>query len=56
VWTAVDPESKLMVGLQVGDQGWAMAQAILHQVTQRLAPGCMPLFLSDGNPITCPPS
>jgi hypothetical protein len=39
-----------MVGLQVGDRGLAMAQAILHQITQLLAPGCLPLFLSDGNP------
>ena len=50
VWTAIEPESKLMVGLQVGDRGVAMAQAILHQITQLLAPGCIPLFLSDGNP------
>jgi transposase-like protein/IS1 family transposase len=50
VWTAIEPESKLMVGLQVGDRGLAMAQAILHQITQLLAPGCLPLFLSDGNP------
>ena len=50
VWTAIEPESKLMVGLQVGDRGLAMAQAILHQITQLLAPGCVPLFLSDGNP------
>jgi transposase-like protein/IS1 family transposase len=50
VWTAIEPESKLMVGLQVGDRGLAMAQAILHQITKLLAPGCIPLFLSDGNP------
>jgi hypothetical protein len=27
-----------------------MAQAILHQIAQLLAPGCVPLFLSDGYP------
>jgi hypothetical protein len=27
-----------------------MAQAMLHQIVQLLAPGCVPLFLSDGNP------
>jgi hypothetical protein len=27
-----------------------MAQAVLHQIVQLLAPGCVPLFLSDGNP------
>jgi hypothetical protein len=50
VWTAIEPESKLMISLQVGDRGLAMAQAVLHQITQLLAPGCIPLFLSDGNP------
>jgi hypothetical protein len=27
-----------------------MAQAMLHHIVQLLAPGCVPLFLSDGNP------
>ncbi len=49
VWTAIEPESKLMVGLLVGDRGQAMAQAILHQIAQLLALGCMPLFLTDGH-------
>jgi hypothetical protein len=34
----------------VGDRTLAMAQAILHQIAQLLAPGCVPLFLSDGYP------
>ena len=34
----------------MGDRTLAMAQAVLHQIAQLLAPGCMPLFLSDGNP------
>ena len=50
VWTAMDPESKLLLSVQVGDRSLAMAQAILHQIAQLLAPGCVPLFLSDGNP------
>jgi hypothetical protein len=50
VWTAMDPESKLLLSAQVGDPGLAMAQAVVHQITQLLAPGCVPLFLSDGNP------
>jgi len=54
VWTAVDPESKLMLSAQVGDRSPAMAQAVLHQIAQLLAPGCMPLFLSDGNPSYLP--
>jgi hypothetical protein len=27
-----------------------MAQAVLHQIAPLLAPGCVPLFLRDGNP------
>ena len=50
VWTAIEPESKLMLSAQPGDRSLAMAQAVLHQITQLLAPGCVPLFLSDGNP------
>jgi len=48
VWTAIDPETKLLLSIQVGDRTLAMAQAILHQIAQLAAPGCMPLFLSDG--------
>jgi transposase-like protein/IS1 family transposase len=48
VWTAIDPESKLLLSVQVGERTLAMAQAMLHQLTQLLAPGCVPLFLSDG--------
>jgi len=48
VWTAIDPETKLLLSVQVGDRTLAMAQAVLHQITQLLAPGCVPLFLRDG--------
>jgi IS1 family transposase len=50
VWTAIDPESKLLLSVQVGARSLAIAQAVLHQIAQLLAPGCVPLFLSDGNP------
>ena len=50
VWTAIDPESKLLLSAQVGERTLAMAQAVLHQLAQLLAPGCVPLFLSDGYP------
>jgi hypothetical protein len=50
VWTAIDPETKLLLSVQVGDRTLAIAQAVLHQIAQLVAPGCMPLFLSDGNP------
>ena len=50
VWTAIDPETKLLLSVQVGERTLAMAQAVLHQIAQLLAPGCVPLFLSDGYP------
>src|SRR5207244_1255047 len=34
--------------IDVGDWTLAMAQRVVHQVVQMLAPGCMPLFLTDG--------
>jgi hypothetical protein len=34
--------------VDVGDRTLAMAQRLVHQVTQVLAPACAPLFLTDG--------
>src|SRR5499433_3221742 len=48
VWVAMDPESKLLLALDVGNRTLAMAQRVLHQVAQVLAPDCVPLFLTDG--------
>src|SRR5499433_517808 len=48
VWAAIDPVTKLLVTVAVGDRTLAMAQHVVHQVVQVLAPGCMPLFLTDG--------
>jgi IS1 family transposase len=48
VWTAVDPETKLLLGVRVGERTLALAQAVVHQIAGLLAPGCVPLFLSDG--------
>jgi IS1 family transposase len=48
VWTAMDPTSKLLVVVEVGSRTLAMAQRVVHQVTAMLAPGCVPLFLTDG--------
>src|SRR5262249_13201713 len=48
VWVAMDPESKLLLALDVGDRTLAMAQRFVHHVTQVLAPDCAPLFLTDG--------
>src|SRR6516165_1602870 len=48
VWTAMDPMSKLLVVVAVGSRTLAMAQRVVHQVTAMLAPGCVPLFVTDG--------
>jgi len=48
VWTAMDPETKLLLVSDVGTHTLAMAQRVLHQVAHCLAPDGVPLFLSDG--------
>jgi hypothetical protein len=48
VWTAMDPVTKLLLAIDVGERTLAMAQGVVHQVAQVLAPNCMPLFLTDG--------
>jgi IS1 family transposase/transposase-like protein len=48
VWVAMDPVTKLLLGLDIGERTLAMAQRVVHQVSQVLAPGCVPLFLTDG--------
>jgi transposase-like protein/IS1 family transposase len=48
VWTAMDPESKLLLVIDVGTRTLEMAQRVVHQVVQVLTPGCVPLFLTDG--------
>jgi IS1 family transposase len=48
VWTAMDPDSKLLLVIDVGPRTLAMAQRVVHRVAQVLATGCIPLFLTDG--------
>jgi len=48
VWAAIDPVTKLLLAIAVGDRTLAMAQRVVHQVVQVLAPSCVPLFLTDG--------
>jgi IS1 family transposase len=47
-WTAMAPESKLLLVIDVGTRTLATAQRVVHRVGQVLAPGCVPLFLTDG--------
>ena len=48
VWGAIDPVTKLWLAINVGARPLAMAQCVVHQVVQGLAPDCVPLFLTDG--------
>jgi len=48
VWTAMDPKSKLLVVVDVGTRTLALAQRVVHQLVEVLAPGCVPLLLTDG--------
>jgi IS1 family transposase len=48
VWAAIDPVTKLLLTLDVGERTLAMAQWVVHQVVQVLAPDCVPVFLTDG--------
>jgi IS1 family transposase len=47
VWAAIDPMSKLLLAVEVGDRGLEMAQRLVHGVVSVLAPGVVPLFLTD---------
>jgi IS1 family transposase len=47
VWAAIDPISKLVLALEVGDRRLAMAQRLVHGVVSVLAPGVVPLFVTD---------
>jgi hypothetical protein len=44
----MDPLTKLLLTINVGERTLAMAQRVIHQVAQVLAPDCAPLFLTDG--------
>ena len=44
----MDSESKLLLVINVGTRTLAMAQRVVHQLGQVLAPNCVPLFLTDG--------
>src|SRR5215510_10873502 len=48
VWTALEPESKLLLVMEVGERTLARAQRVVHHVAQLVAPDCAPLFLTDG--------
>jgi IS1 family transposase len=49
VWTAMEPQSKLLLAIDVGPRTLEIAQRVVHQVVQVLARGCVPLCLTDGH-------
>jgi IS1 family transposase len=48
LWLAIDPLTKILPLLQLGPRTQHMAHALIHSLRQSLAPGCIPLFTSDG--------
>jgi IS1 family transposase len=48
LWLAIDPCTKILPVLQLGPRTQHMAHLLIHALRQRLAPGCLPLFTSDG--------
>jgi hypothetical protein len=48
LWLAIDPCTKLLPVLRLGPRTQHTAHLVIHSLRQRLAPGCLPLFTSDG--------
>ncbi len=50
VWAGIDPDSKLLLATVVGGRTLQYAQLLIHAIVLVLAPGVVPLFLSDQLP------
>ncbi len=48
LWLAIDPCTKILPVLLLGPRTQNAAHRVIHSVRQTLAPGCIPLFTSDG--------
>jgi len=48
LWLAIDPLTKMIPVLELGPRTQHMAHRAIHSLRQILAPGCLPLFTSDG--------
>jgi transposase-like protein len=48
LWLAIDPCTKILPVLVLGPRTQHMAHLHIHSLRQILAPGCLPLFTSDG--------
>jgi IS1 family transposase len=48
LWLAIDPLTKILPVLELGPRTQHMAHLLIHSLRESLAPGCLPLFTSDG--------
>jgi IS1 family transposase len=48
LWLAIDPRTKILPVLELGPRTQHMAHRVIHSLRESLAPGCIPLFTSDG--------
>lgn len=48
LWLVIDPCTKLLPVLSLGPRTQKAAHQVIHSLRQLLAPGCIPLFTSDG--------
>lgn len=48
LYNVIDPVSKLWLIFRLGERGPGTVQSLVHRLVQQLAPGVIPLFLSDG--------
>ena len=48
LWLAIDPCTKILPVLHLGPRTQNAAHMVIHSLRQLLAPGCLPLFTSDG--------
>jgi IS1 family transposase len=48
LWLAIDPCTKILPVLHLGPRTQHAAHTVIHTLRRILAPGCLPLFTSDG--------
>jgi IS1 family transposase len=48
LWLAIDPQTKIVPVLHLGPRTQHAAHLLIHSLRELLAPGCLPLFTSDG--------
>lgn len=48
LWIASDARTKLIPAFTLGARTQEFAHQLVHDVAKRLAPGCLPVFSSDG--------